>query len=59
MIEENATIERIVDLAGLPVFVGATVRTIILLTTPAKDGENTIIRLRVMPFFPLFHDPTE
>jgi hypothetical protein len=32
----NTNVNRIVDFAGLPVFTGATVRTIILLT--AKDG---------------------
>jgi len=34
----NATVERVVDFAGLPVFQGATVRTIILLTSrPQQD----------------------
>ncbi len=42
-LSKNATIERIVDFAGLPVFVGATVRTIILLTTHAKGGEDTTL----------------
>jgi hypothetical protein len=32
-LSQNASIDRIVDLAGLPVFAGATVRTIILLTS--------------------------
>ena len=32
-IRQNAKVERIVDFAGLPVFQGATVRTIILLTS--------------------------
>ena len=31
-LSHNATIERIVDFAGLPVFAGATVRTLVLLT---------------------------
>ncbi|MBM3130897.1 MAG: restriction endonuclease subunit R [Chloroflexi bacterium] len=36
---QNAMIERIADFAGLPVFVGATVRTIVLITSRRKDGE--------------------
>ncbi len=39
-LEQNATIEQIIDFAGLPVFIGATVRTIVLLTSP-KNGEPT------------------
>jgi hypothetical protein len=37
-LESVATIERIVDLAGLPVFRGATVRTVILITRKARDN---------------------
>jgi hypothetical protein len=37
-LSKSANIDRIVDLAGLPVFRGATVRTIVVLTT--KDGER-------------------
>ncbi len=33
MLSEDATIHRIVDFAGLPVFKGATVRTIVLITS--------------------------
>lgn len=33
-----ATIERVVDFAGLPVFQGATVRTVILLTSPPRKA---------------------
>jgi type I restriction-modification system DNA methylase subunit len=36
-LRRNERIERIVDLAGLPVFAGATVRTIILLTSRGED----------------------
>ena len=37
-LRSNATVERVVDFAGLPVFQGATVRTIILLTRrPRRD----------------------
>ncbi len=42
-LSKNATIERIVDFAGLPVFVRATVRTIILLTTHIKSGEDVTL----------------
>ena len=39
---DNATIERVVDFAGLPVFQGATVRTIVLLTTrPRQEKQDT------------------
>ncbi|HEV3260261.1 MAG TPA: N-6 DNA methylase [Gemmataceae bacterium] len=38
-IATSATVNRIVDLAGLPVFRGATVRTIVLITT--KGGAKT------------------
>jgi hypothetical protein len=38
-LNQNATIERVVDFAGLPVFVGATVRTIIMLTVRERDDK--------------------
>ncbi len=38
LLAKVANIERIVDLAGLPVFRGATVRTIVMVTT--KDGQK-------------------
>ncbi len=38
-LNQNATIERVVDFAGLPVFVGATVRTIIMLTKRKRDNK--------------------
>jgi hypothetical protein len=38
----NAAVERIVDLAGLPVFPGATVRTILLLTSRAAHGDRGV-----------------
>jgi hypothetical protein len=41
---EVAGIERIVDLAGLPVFRGATVRTVVLLTTKeARSGSRRAV----------------
>lgn len=39
LLRRHERIERIVDLAGLPVFTGATVRTIILLTSREVDEE--------------------
>ncbi|MGH9427686.1 MAG: Eco57I restriction-modification methylase domain-containing protein, partial [Terriglobia bacterium] len=39
---ENAGVEQVVDFAGLPVFQGATVRTIVLITTRAH-GENACV----------------
>ncbi|MGI9059001.1 MAG: Eco57I restriction-modification methylase domain-containing protein [Ktedonobacteraceae bacterium] len=42
-LSKNASIEQIIDFAGLPVFVGATVRTIILLTTQDKKGGDTAL----------------
>ena len=39
-LESVATIERIVDLAGLPVFHGATVRTVVLITRKARDKDK-------------------
>ncbi len=39
-LKTNANVERIVDFAGLPVFAGATVRTIILITTPKNEGSD-------------------
>jgi type I restriction-modification system DNA methylase subunit len=41
-LEQNAIVERIVDFAGLPVFVGATVRTIILLTLREQKDKYLI-----------------
>ncbi|MCL5107934.1 MAG: N-6 DNA methylase [Chloroflexi bacterium] len=41
-LSQNAVIERVVDLAGLPVFIGATVRTLILVTSRASSGELTV-----------------
>ena len=40
-LETAAKIERIVDLAGLPVFHGATVRTIVLITSSGRKNEKT------------------
>jgi len=39
-IQKNASVNRIVDFAGLPVFKGATVRTIILLTSHEPQKET-------------------
>jgi hypothetical protein len=41
-LQQHATIERVVDFAGLPVFAGATVRTIVLIATRGKHGEYAI-----------------
>lgn len=41
-IKENANIHRIVDFAGLPVFRGATVRTIIFLSSREKQNETLL-----------------
>ena len=45
-LRHNATIEQVVDFAGLPVFAGATVRTIILIS---KRGENEPHPIRYSP----------
>jgi len=39
---KNASLEHIVDLAGLPVFKGATVRTIVLLTSRKEQIKNLL-----------------
>jgi hypothetical protein len=39
---QSATMERIVDFAGLPVFTGATVRTIVLLTLRERSERPTL-----------------
>jgi len=41
-LKQNGSIESIVDFAGLPVFAGATVRTIILLSSFKPDGNKII-----------------
>jgi hypothetical protein len=48
-LSQNVTIERIVDFAGLPVFVGATVRTIILLTSLESRGESPVFYSPPLP----------
>ncbi len=45
----NAAIERIVDFAGLPVFAGATVRTIILLTARNPNGQGVMLYSPPLP----------
>ncbi len=40
-LRENTSVERVVDLAGLPVFEGATVRTIILTTQLGKKQDTS------------------
>jgi hypothetical protein len=46
----NATIERVVDFAGLPVFVGATVRTIILISNrDAVEGGSILYSPPISP----------
>jgi hypothetical protein len=44
-----ARIERVVDLAGLPVFQGATVRTIILVTSRGNSGTNPVLYSPPLP----------
>ena len=43
LLRQRARVQRIVDLAGLPVFKGATVRTIILLTSQEADTDKPLI----------------
>ncbi len=45
----NAAIERIVDFAGLPVFAGATVRTIVLLTVRDPKGQRAMLYSPPLP----------
>jgi len=45
----NASVEKIVDFAGLPIFPGATVRTIVLITRHGKDLQAS----------PLYYPPLE
>ena len=42
-LNQNAEIKHIIDFAGLPVFLGATVRTIILLTFRCQNGKDSIL----------------
>ena len=42
-LRRNARIERLISLAGLPVFLGATVRTIIVITTRQLPGEHPLL----------------
>lgn len=42
-LKTNAQIDEVVDFAGLPVFKGATVRTIVLLTTKSGDAKRSPI----------------
>jgi type I restriction-modification system DNA methylase subunit len=42
-LSQNASIERIVDFAGLPVFKGATVRTIVLITALMSNGSQSLL----------------
>lgn len=37
-LSKNTNVEQVIDFAGLPVFIGATVRTIILITSPKQEG---------------------
>lgn len=45
----NASIEHVVDFAGLPVFAGATVRTIVLLTARNPDRQGTMLYSPPLP----------
>ena len=42
-LRKQATIDRVADFAGLPVFVGATVRTVVLLTRRASGQKTPVI----------------
>ena len=42
-LNKKATIDRVVDFAGLPVFKGATVRTIVLLTSLKRKEEQPML----------------
>ncbi len=42
-LRHNVAFERVIDFAGLPVFAGATVRTIILITKRATDEPSSIL----------------
>jgi Eco57I restriction-modification methylase len=42
-LSRHTTVERIVDFAGLPVFAGATVRTLVLLTRRRPDGKEPML----------------
>ncbi len=40
---ENTNVEQVIDFAGLPVFLGATVRTVILITSPKNGTEISTV----------------
>ncbi|MEZ4767087.1 MAG: Eco57I restriction-modification methylase domain-containing protein [Caldilineales bacterium] len=42
-LHQNTAIHRVVDFAGLPVFQGATVRTIVLLTIHEQENDQSIL----------------
>jgi hypothetical protein len=39
----NTNVEQVIDFAGLPVFIGATVRTVILITSPKNEPTSATI----------------
>ena len=48
-LKQNVSIESIVDFAGLPVFVGATVRTIVLLSLNKTDNSDKFLYTPPLP----------
>ena len=48
-LSNNASVLEVIDLAGLPVFAKATVRTIILICSPAQKQRSTIRYLAPVP----------
>jgi len=46
---QDPSVYQIIDFAGLPVFANATVRTIILICSPAKDKKGSITYLAPLP----------
>jgi type I restriction-modification system DNA methylase subunit/predicted type IV restriction endonuclease len=49
-LSEYASIQRITDFAGLPVFAGATVRTIVIVTTRDRAGAQVMTYSPPLPF---------
>ena len=48
-LRQNAKIEQVIDFAGLPVFLGATVRTIVLLSEHRQAGDYRFLYSPPMP----------
>jgi type I restriction-modification system DNA methylase subunit len=49
VLQKLSTIERVIDLAGLPVFKGATVRTVVLITTKGKAKTHHALYVPPLP----------